>query len=225
MTTTLHRPADLEPQLERHRRELTGYCRRVLGSTSEAEDAVQETLVRAWRGFDHFEGRSALRSWLYRIATNVCIDMQRGPQRRARPVDMSPSTAVESAPADSRPDGVVAMPDPADQAVARDTVRQAFATALRHLPPRQRAVLVLREVLRWKATEVAELLDATVPSVNSLLQRARATLAAVSSPAIGSGAEWTDEANPHLLGRYVEAFGRSDMDSLVALLRDDARNN
>ena len=180
---------DLEHELEAHRRELTGYCYRMLGSGSEAEDAVQETLVRAWKAIDRFEGRSSVRSWLYRIANNVCIDMLRGPQRRARPMDLGPSSTVETArahapgrrtrscsrsptSASSTIDG-----DPADVAAARESIRLAFVAALQHLPARQRAVLILCEVLKWQATEVAELLDTSVASVNSALQRARATLA------------------------------------------------
>ncbi|HEX7096857.1 MAG TPA: sigma-70 family RNA polymerase sigma factor [Acidimicrobiales bacterium] len=215
-------------QLEAYRRELTGYCYRMLGSGFEAEDAVQETMVRAWRSIDSFEGRSALRSWLYRIATNVCLDMLRGPQRRARPMDFGPASPADStlpAPvpehawvqpvADERvvPDG-----DPAEVAAARDTIRLAFVAALQHLPPRQRAVLILREVLKWRATEVAELLDTSVASVNSALQRARATLAAAD---LDRAPDPIDDAQRELLARYVDAFERYDIDSLVTLLHDD----
>src|SRR6202795_4490975 len=183
------RPADgeLELRLEEHRSELTGYCYRMLGSPFEAEDAVQETLIRAWRGFDRFEGRAALRSWLYRIATNVCLDMLSGRERRARPMDLGPAqapildnlnTLPEVTWIQPIPDGLVAPEgDPAEVAVAHDTIRLAFVAALQHLPPRQRAALILCEVLRWQATEVAELLDTSVASVKSALQHARATLA------------------------------------------------
>jgi RNA polymerase sigma-70 factor (ECF subfamily) len=211
---------------------LTGYCYRMLGSPFEAEDAVQETLLRAWRSYDRFEGRAALRSWLYRIATNVCLDMLNGRERRARPMDLGParepvaenlSTLPEVTWIEPAPDSLVvpAEGDPAEVAVARETVRLAFVAALQHLPPRQRAVLILCEVLRWKASEVAELLETSVASVNSALQRARATLeasnvsAAETSPSVG-------EDDAELLARYVEAFERYDMDALTALIHEDA---
>ncbi len=228
---------DLEAQLERHRVELTAYCYRMLGSAFEAEDAVQETFVRAWRSYDRFEGRAALRSWLYRIATNVCLDMLGSSQRRARPMDMGPAQPAaaglkaplpETAWVEPEPDArvVPAGGDPAEIAVARESVRLAFVAALQHLPPRQRAVLILREVLRWHADEVAELLETSVASVNSALQRARATLAARQAEAAGSTAERSttelDEEQRALLGRYVEAFERYDMDALTALLHEDA---
>jgi RNA polymerase sigma-70 factor (ECF subfamily) len=218
-------------RLEEYRPELTGYCYRMLGSAFEAEDAVQETLVRAWRGFDRFEGRAALRSWLYRIATNVCLDMLGSAQRRARPMDLSPAATAHSSPGTPLPEAVWVGPapdsrilraesDPADLAVARESVRLAFVAALQHLPARQRAVLILREVLSWSATEVAELLGTTVPSVNSALQRARATLATADIA--------TDTLRPNdgdqaaLLSRYVEAFERYDLDALTSLLHEDA---
>ena len=223
---------ELETRLEEHRAELTAYCYRMLGAAFEAEDAVQETLLRAWRSFDRFEGRSALRSWLYRIATNVCLDMLKGSQRRARPMDLAdPKTAdaplgeplSEATWIGPIPDGRV-LPedgDPAEVAVARDSIRLAFIAALQHLPARQRAVLILREVLRWKATEVAELLDTTVASVNSSLQRARASLAAGGDLTAGPSAP-LDEPERALLARYVDAFERYDLDSLTSLLHEDA---
>ncbi|HZA75926.1 MAG TPA: RNA polymerase subunit sigma-70, partial [Acidimicrobiales bacterium] len=187
--TTRRADVDLRPELEAYRRELTGYCYRMLGSGFEAEDAVQETMVRAWRGLDRFEGRAALRSWLYRIATNVCLDMLRGPQRRARPMDLGPASTADGKLGPATPESTWVQPiadgkvlpddvnDPAELAASRESIRLAFVAALQHLPPRQRAVLILREVLRWQASEVAELLDTSVASVNSALQRARATLA------------------------------------------------
>jgi RNA polymerase sigma-70 factor (ECF subfamily) len=227
-------PADLEQQLEQFRSELTGYCYRMLGSAFDAEDAVQETMVRAWRAYDRFEGRSALRSWLYRIATNVCLDMLNGRQRRARPMDMGPASSADNtlgpALADSAwvepvPDALVvpAGGDPADVAIARESIRLAFVAALQRLPPKQRAVLILREVLRWRANEVAELLDTSVASVNSALQRARATLAEAHED--DRPADELDEEQQALLARYVEAFERYDMDSLTALLQQDASWN
>jgi RNA polymerase sigma-70 factor, ECF subfamily len=225
----LARP-DLELRLEEHRRELTGYCYRMLGSPFDAEDAVQETFIRAWRSFDRFEGRSSLRSWLYRIATNVSLDMLSGRERRARPMDLGPSRepVVENLNAlpevtwiEPIPDGrVVPEGDPAEVAIAHDTIRLAFVAALQHLPPRQRAVLILCEVLRWQASEVAELLETSVASVNSALQRARATLEATE---LTTDAPLSvDAADAELLERYVQAFERYDMEALTALVHEDA---
>jgi RNA polymerase sigma-70 factor (ECF subfamily) len=204
----------------------------MLGSAFEAEDAVQETLIRAWRGLDRFEGRAALKSWLYRIATNVCLDMLNGRERRARPMDLGPAGTVDGALSklpeatwlEPVPDSHVlpADGDPAELAVARETLRLAFVAALQHLPPRQRAVLILREVLRWKATEVAELLDTSVASVNSSLQRARSALEA-SDISPTDPLEPLDAEQRDLLARYVDAFERYDMESLTALLHEDAR--
>jgi RNA polymerase sigma-70 factor, ECF subfamily len=223
--------ADLELKLEQHRVELTGYCYRMLGSAFEAEDAVQEALVRAWRSFDRFEGRAALRSWLYRIATNVCLDMLKGRERRARPMDLGPAREPEAANLrtlpevtwiEPIPDGrVVPEGDPADVAVARETIRLALVAALQHLPPRQRAALILCEVLRWQASEVAELLETSVASVNSALQRARATLASAEVSLAGTTPS-VDEADAELLARYVDAFERYDMDALTAVIHEDA---
>jgi RNA polymerase sigma-70 factor (ECF subfamily) len=222
-------PGDIEARLEQHRRELTGYCYRMLGSAFEADDAVQETMLRAWRSFERFEGRAALRSWLYRIATNVCLTMLEGRGRRARPMDLnapgtidgSLATLPENVWVEPIPDSLVMPPDadPAEQAQARETLRLAFVSALQHLPARQRAVLILREVLRWKASEVAELLDTSVASVNSALQRARATIATAEA---ASSAAPLDDADRALLARYVEAFEDYDMDALVALLHEEA---
>ena len=222
---------DQESQLEQHRVELTGYCYRMLGSAFEAEDAVQETMLRAWRSLDRFEGRAALKSWLYRIATNVCLTMLDGRGRRARPMDLSPASTVDGALTtlpeatwlEPIPDGRVlpADGDPAELAMSRETLRLAFVAALQHLPARQRAVLILREVLRWKASEVAELLGTSVASVNSALQRARSTLSA-SNVAVTDPVPPMDEADRALLARYVDAFEQFDIDALVALLHEEA---
>jgi RNA polymerase sigma-70 factor (ECF subfamily) len=220
-------PSDLEP----FRRELTGYCYRMLGSGFEAEDAVQETMLRAWRNADSFEGRSSRRSWLYRIATNVCIDMHRQVQRRARPMDMGPASAPdESLLGPLLPEATWVTPvadaragpestDPADIAQYRESVRLAFVTALQHLPARQRAVLILCEVLRWQAAEAAELLGTSVAAVNSALQRARATLGALTPD---PHPEDLDDTDAELLERYVDAFQRYDIERLVGLLHEDS---
>jgi RNA polymerase sigma-70 factor, ECF subfamily len=221
--------------LEPFRSELTGYCYRMLGSTFDADDAVQETLVRAWQALDRFEGRSALRSWVYRIATNVCLDTLRGRTRRALPMDLSSPVPATTMPEHVLPDGAWLEPipdvgiapadgDPAQRAVAQETIRLAFVAALQHLPPRQRAVLILREVLCWQASEVAELLDTTVASVNSALQRARATLAARDLSLGGASASTAGLAEEEraLLARYVDAFERYDIPRLVSLLHEDA---
>jgi RNA polymerase sigma-70 factor (ECF subfamily) len=226
--------SELEPRLVEHRRELTGYCYRMLGSAFDAEDAVQETMVRAWRSLDRLQGAGALRSWLYRIATNVCLDALDGRKRRALPVDLSEDSfaPVEASLDGVLPDGAWVEPaldrqvlpvggDPADLAVQKESVRLAFVAALQFLPPRQRVVLILRDVLRWKADEVAGLLETSVAAVNSALQRARATLAtqqAAEEPAAPTVAD--DQAD--LLDRYLDAFSRYDMEALVALLHEDA---
>jgi RNA polymerase sigma-70 factor (ECF subfamily) len=232
MRTVATTPAspELERTFEQYRRELTGYCYRMLGSPFEAEDAVQETLLRAWRNFDRFEGRSAVRSWLYRIATNVCLDMLNGRERRARPMDLGPArepiaenlhTLPEVTWIQPIPDAAVAPEgDPAEVAVARESIRLAFVAALQHLPPRQRAVLILCEVLRWHASEVAELLETSAASVNSALQRARATLGDVNAG--DAPAKPLDDEQRVLLERYVEAFQDYDMERLTSLIREDA---
>ena len=226
------KPGAAEQELEQHRPELTAYCYRMLGSPFEAEDAVQETLLRAWRGIDRFEGRAALRSWLYRIATNVCFDMLNARERRARPMDIGPArepvvsnlntlpevTWIEPIPVSS----VALEADPAEVAVAHETIRLAFVAALQHLPPRQRAVLILCEVLRWKAAEVAELLETSVPSVNSALQRARATIEASD---VEADTARLDEADRDLLSRYVKAFEAYDIETLTSLIHEDAKQS
>jgi RNA polymerase sigma-70 factor (ECF subfamily) len=223
-------PLDLS-DLEPFRRELTGYCYRMLGSGFEAEDAVQETMLRAWRHAEGFEGRSSIRSWLYRIATNVCIDMHRQVQRRAMPMEMGPaSPPVESLLGPTLPEATWVTPvpdalvaphgaDPAEIVQYRESIRLAFVTALQHLPARQRAALILCEVLRWQVSEVAELLDTSVAAVNSALQRARATLRSLSDE---TEPEALDGADTELLALYVDAFERYDIERLVTLLREDA---
>jgi RNA polymerase sigma-70 factor, ECF subfamily len=221
-------PDALVQDLELHRGALTAYCYRMLGSPFEAEDAVQDTFVRAWRALDRFEGRASLRSWLYRIATNVCLDMLKGRERRARPMDLGParepvesnlSMLPEVTWIEPVPDGILADEgDPADVTVARETIRLAFVAALQHLPPRQRATLILCEVLHWKASEAAELLETSVAAVSSALQRARATLDRAD---LGDTAV-VDEADRELLGRYVRAFEAYDIDALTSLIHEDA---
>ena len=219
---TITSELDLEP----YRRELTGYCYRMLGSGFDAEDAVQETMVRAWKSADRLQERAALKSWLYRIATNVCYDMLQGTQKRARPMDMGPSSTAESALDAGLPEEAWIQPvpdanlDPAELTASKETLRLAFVAALQHLPARQRVVLILREVLRWQATEVAELLDTSVASVNSALQRARATMDELDLDTSGP-ATVEDDEQQELLTQYVEAFERYDVAQLVTLLKDD----
>jgi RNA polymerase sigma-70 factor, ECF subfamily len=207
-------------ELEQYRRELIGYCYRMLGSAFEAEDAVQETMLRAWRSLEKFEGRAALKSWLYKIATNVCLDALAGRERRARPMDLGPAGApiVENL-ADQRPEvtWITPLPTPDELAEQRETLRLAFVAALQHLPAKQRAALILCEVLHWRASEAAELLETSVASINSALQRARATLATAD---IAAPAELDADARA-LLDRYVTAFEAYDLDRLAELLHED----
>ena len=222
-STTATIPAELEQGFQELRPELVGYSYRMLGSPFEAEDAVQETFVRAWRAYDSFEGRASLRSWLYRITTNVCLDMLGGRERRARPMDLGPSQEPIEANLNTMPEAtwIQPAPDPADLAESHETTRLAIIAALQHLPPRQRAVLILCEVLRWRASEVAELLETSVASVNSALQRARATLEQ-SNLSVADAPRSVDEADSELLARYVKAFEEYDMETLTALVHDDA---
>lgn len=218
-------------QLERHRRELTGYCYRMLGSFFEAEDAVQETMIRAWKAQDGFEGRASVRTWLHRVATNVCLDMLRSRKRRALPMGLVPSSTSDIADiGPTLPESTWVLPcpddrvlsdhaDPAQVTAQRDSVRLAFLAALQQLPGRQRAVLLLRDVLGWSAAEVAQLLDSTVAAVNSALQRARATLAAHDAAA---PAQPDDAARRELLAEFMDAFERYDIARLTTLLHDDA---
>jgi RNA polymerase sigma-70 factor, ECF subfamily len=207
-------------ELEQYRRELTGYCYRMLGSAFEAEDAVQETMLRAWRSLDRFEGRAALKSWLYRIATNVCLDSLGGREKRARPMDLGPAGApvVENLNERTEVTWITPLPTPDETVEQRETLRLAFVAALQHLPPKQRAALILCEVLKWQASEAAELLETSVASINSALQRARATLATVDTPA----PDELDAETRELLDRYVAAFEAYDIDRLTDLLHEDA---
>ena len=227
-STVTATPEILEQELEPYRREMTAYAYRMLGSAFEAEDAVQDAMVRAWRSYQGFEGRAQLRSWLYRIVTNVCLDMLNARGRRALPMDLGPAQSADTplpAPLpevtwlEPIPESQVTGGDPAEVAEMRESIRLAFVAALQHLPPRQRAVLILREVLRWKASEVAELLDTSVASVNSALQRARAAMENVGAT---EPLQPEDEEQKALLERYVDAFERYDMESFTALLREDA---
>ncbi len=225
-------PGAIEQRIESHRRELTGYCYRMLGSPFEAEDAVQETFLRAWKSFESFEGRAALRSWLYRIATNVCLDMLGARKKRVRAMDLGPAKAPDAANLNMPPEDwwigpapaemVEGGDDPAELAVKRETVKLAFVAALQHLAPRQRAVLILCEVLRWQASEVAELLDSSVASVNSALQRARATLQSTAPDCTEQTATMDDDSKRELLERYVKAFEAYDMQALTSLIKEDA---
>lgn len=228
--TLTDRRAAVAPELESYRPELIGYCYRMLGSAGDAEDAAQDALVRAWRGYEGFRAQSSLRTWLYRIATNICIDLHRSPRRRVRPMDLGPASPHTAALPAARPDAewlepvadtrVLASDGPEAVAIERDSLRLAFVAALQHLPPKQRAVLILCEALAWQASEAAELLETTVAGVNSALQRARATLA-------DRGIRDTDTFDPlddaqqALLARYVDAFERYDLDELTALLHED----
>jgi RNA polymerase sigma-70 factor, ECF subfamily len=231
--TTQTADADLGRMLDAHRADLTGYCYRMLASPFEAEDAVQETMLRAWKAYDRFEGRAAMRTWLHRIATNVCLDMLRAKQHRARPMDLGP--AREPIEANLKilpevtwiepiPDTLVATdPDPEQSAMAKESVRLAFVAALQHLPAKQRAALILCEVMSWKAAEVAELLEMSVASVNSALQRARAT---VRTGDLDEGrAAIVDEKKRDMLKRYVEAFERYDVSLLTKIIREDAKQS
>ena len=228
MSGVASHPDTISPELdlETYRRELTGYCYRMLGSGFDAEDAVQETMVRAWKSAERLQERAALKSWLYRIATNVCYDMLQGSQKRARPMDMGPASTAESALDSGLPEEAWIQPvpdanlDPAELTASKETLRLAFVAALQHLPARQRVVLILREVLRWQATEVAELLDTSVASVNSALQRARATMDELELDASGP-AQVDDGDQQELLTQYVDAFERYDVAQLVTLLKDD----
>jgi RNA polymerase sigma-70 factor (ECF subfamily) len=222
-------------ELETHRAALTGHCYRMLGSAADAEDAVQETIVRAWRSLDRFEGRSSLRTWLYRIATNVCLDALSGGTQRMRPFEEGPVGAIDhSLETRERTHWLEPIPNaralpseasPLELAVLRQSIRLAFVAALQYLPPRQRAALILTEVLGWSAAEIAECLETSIPAVNSAVQRARATLASRNVEPLDAGESLTDSLTKEqaaLVDDYVDAFRRYDIDALVGLLRDDA---
>ncbi len=223
---------DFLRQADPFRRELTAHCYRMLGSIHDAEDLVQETYLRAWRSYDKFEGRSSLRSWLYRIATNVCLTALESRGRRPMPTGLGTDSADPSLPVveqaevpwlEPAPDVMVGASnaDPAAIVTSRESIRLALIAALQHLPPRQRAVLILRDVLKWRAAEVAELLDVSTAAVNSMLQRARAQLDEIS-PSEEEVTEPTTQDQRDLLNRYVEAFERYDVNAIVTLFTKDA---
>jgi RNA polymerase sigma-70 factor (ECF subfamily) len=221
-------PRERHQWLERHRPGLKAHCHRLLRSEFDAEDAVQEALVRAWRNYERFRGRGSLRSWLYSIATNVCFDIVRRTRSRTVPVDLRAASPTQGMIDAAQTDRTRSSPivghgststddDPAERVAKSETVRLALVAALQLLPPRQRAVLFLREVLRWKASEVAELLGTTVASVNSSLQRARATLTS-SQAALTDHADPLDQAQREQLARYIDALDRYDVGALASLV-------
>jgi RNA polymerase sigma-70 factor (ECF subfamily) len=231
--TTQTADGDLGRLLDAHRAELTGYCYRMLASPFEAEDAVQETMLRAWKAYGKFEGRAAIRTWLHRIATNVCLDMLRSKQHRTRPMDLGPARAPIEANLKTLPEVtwiepipdtlVTSDPGPEQSAMAKESVRLAFVAAMQHLPAKQRAALILCEVMSWKAAEVAELLEMSVASVNSALQRARATLKTGDLHEVRGTID--DEKKRDMLKRYVEAFEKYDVSLLTKVIREDARQS
>jgi len=217
--------------LEAYRPAITGHCYRMLGSFFDAEDATQEAMLRAWKGMEQFDGRASLKNWLYRIATNVCLDEIHHRGRRARPVEEGPPFSGSPSPEDlaPRPAGIWIEPisdaravpsesDPSERAILKQSIRLAFVAALQKLAPKQRAVLLLIDVLGFSAAEAAETLDTSVASANSALQRARAGL---SGPSLDVSPDLT-EPQMELLNRYVAAFERYDIDALTTLLREDA---
>jgi RNA polymerase sigma-70 factor, ECF subfamily len=216
-----------------YRRELLAHCYRMTGSVHDAEDLVQETYLRAWRAYHGFEGRSSVRTWLYRIATNVCLTALEGRNRRPLPVGLGAPSSDAGAPLEEKgeipwlepvPDALLtgddSTADPSAVVADRDTIRLAFVAALQHLPARQRAVLILRDVLRWKAAEVAEAMETTTASVNSALQRAHATLEKANLSEDTVTEPTTEQAA--MLDRYVEAFWNKDIEAIVSMLTKDA---
>jgi RNA polymerase sigma-70 factor (ECF subfamily) len=217
--------------LEAHRPALMGHCYRMLGSSFDADDAVQETMVRAWKSLDRFEERSSVRTWLYRIATNVCLDALAERGRRGRPMEEGPAGTVHDE-LHTKPrthwlepiaEAEVISPtdSPFEQAAMRQSIRLAFVSALQHLPPKQRAALLLADVLGWSAAEIADGLDTSVAAINSALQRARATLVSRGVSPDSAPVELDDEQRA-LLERYVDAFDRYDVEALAGLMREDA---
>lgn len=220
---------DVNRDFEPFRRELIAYSYRMLGSAFEAEDAVQETFFRAWKAHEDFRGDAKVRSWLYRIATNVCLDMLRHAQRRALPTDLGPASSARELPdaplpeqtwLTPIPDSMIRDSNPVEWATMRESVQLAFVAALHHLPPSQRAVLILREVLQWPASDVGHLLDITPAAVNSVLQRARATIAKIN-PQPSDAYQPMDKQQKEFLDKYLDAFQRYDLDSLTSLMHDD----
>jgi RNA polymerase sigma-70 factor, ECF subfamily len=214
---------DFPALTQRYQRELLAHCYRMSGSVHEAEDLVQETLIRAWKSADTFQGRSSVRTWLYRIATNVCLTNLEGRPRRPLPAGLGTEDqlAGDALELDHEIPWLEPVPDAAVVVAERDTIRLAFVAALQHLPPRQRAVLILRDVLRWSAAEVAEALDTTSAGVNSALQRAHAVMADKQPHPDTVSLDLTP-AQRTMLDQYVDAFWRKDIDTIVGLLKQEA---
>ena len=214
---------DFDALTARYERELLAHCYRMSGSVHEAEDLVQETFLRAWRASADFQGRSSVRTWLYRIATNVCLTNLESRPRRPLPTGLGAPDVDAADPLDAQPEvpWLEPIPDAAVQVEEKDTIRLAFVAALQHLPARQRAVLILRDVLRWSAAEVAEALETTAVAVNSALQRAHAQLDKQQLTPDGLVTDLT-ESQRKLLDDYVEAFWRKDIDRIVSLLTAEA---
>lgn len=220
---------EFDDLVRRYRRELHVHCYRILGSFDEAEDHVQEVLLRAWRARDGFQGRSSVRTWLYRVATNACLDTLRREARRAVPGPAGSGPSVATLPwVQPYPDALLdelpaSQPGPEAEAVRRETTSLAFLATIQLLPPRQRAVLILRELAGWRAGEVAGLLGMSVPAVNSALQRARATLREQWPDGLEQVPAAPDAGQRRLLQQFIAAHERADPEALIAILRDDIR--